>query len=75
VRTLVGAILAIGGAATIVFFTFVSYGRGPFLDRVAFTLGLAGLPLLSGIAQVVMLMGLALVWSAIEPSRSRSRGI
>jgi len=46
-RILVGIVMAIGGAATIVFFTFVAYGRGPFLDGVAFALGLAGLLLLA----------------------------
>ena len=63
-RAVFGAFLTIGGAAALVFFTFVSYGRGPFLDGWAITLGLAGLPLLSAFAQIAALIGMALVWSA-----------
>lgn len=68
-RVLIGAVLALAGTGTVVFFTFVSYGRGPLLDGVAFTLGLAGLPLMSGIAQIVALSGAAMVWSALRAPR------
>ena len=79
-RAVTGALLTVGGIAALVFFTFVAYGRGPFLDRWAFTLGLAGLPLLSAFAQITALIGAALVWSATRRtpaslrSSSRKRG-
>jgi hypothetical protein len=70
-RALVGAVLTLAGAAALVFFTFVSYGRGPFLDGWSIRLGLAGLPLLSAFAQIVALIGAALVWTAVvrRPAR------
>jgi hypothetical protein len=63
-RALIGALLTLAGASALVFFTFVSYGRGPFLDGWSITFGLAGLPLLSAIAQIVALIGAALIWKA-----------
>jgi hypothetical protein len=63
-RALAGAFLTLAGAAALIFFTFVSYGRGPFLDRWSIALGLAGLPFLSAVAQIVALIGAALVWRA-----------
>jgi hypothetical protein len=65
IRILLGMTLTIGGAAALVFFTFVSYGRGQFLDGWSITLGLAGLPLLSAFAQIAALIGMALVWRAM----------
>jgi hypothetical protein len=68
-RALFGAFLTLGGLSAVVFFTFVSYGRGAFFDGWSIALGLAGLPLLSAVAQIVALIGAALVWRSMRPSQ------
>lgn len=47
----------------------VTYGRTPFLERALFQLGLAGTPLVAALGQVLILMGLAMLWSALHRQR------
>ena len=64
-----------GMAAALVGFVLVSamlavaHGRTPFLEQALFELGLAGVPLVAALGQILVLLGLAMLWSALHRQR------
>lgn len=61
--------MAVAGLSTVVVLGLAANAVTPSLTDLSFALGLTGLPLLSGVAQVVMLSGGAMVWSAVAARR------
>jgi len=59
-----GAILTLVGGAGVAVVIAADIGGAPALERLAYRLGLALGPLLLGVAQVLLLVGLWLVWRA-----------
>lgn len=68
-RAVLGMALALLGFALVSAMLAVTYGRTPFLERALFQLGLAGTPLVAVLGQVLILMGLAMLWSALRRRR------
>jgi hypothetical protein len=62
----VGSIFIVAGLAVMAMLFAIVYGDGPLLERLAFQLGLGSVVLISGVAQVLELVGLWLAWSAFH---------
>jgi hypothetical protein len=67
-RAFFGMVLVAIGAATIFGLAVIAYGDDPAMNALAFNLGLASTVLISGIAQVMLLAGSWLIWSAFVRS-------
>lgn len=63
-RALLGLILTLIGAAGLVSLQVIVSATGTHFARLQLALGLAGAPLLSALAQILILWGAWLIWSA-----------
>jgi ABC-type antimicrobial peptide transport system permease subunit len=68
-RAVLGMAAALVGLALVSAMLAVSHGRTPFLEHALFQLGLGGTALIAAIGQVLILGGLALLWSALRRTR------
>ncbi|MAK81742.1 MAG: hypothetical protein CMJ17_07675 [Phenylobacterium sp.] len=60
---------ALIGLALVSAMLAVAHGRTPELERALFQLGLGATALIAAVGQVLILGGLALLWSALRPKR------
>lgn len=63
-RTLVGAALALTGAVVLTVVVMMIFSEDPVLVSLGFKLGLALSSMVSALGQIVLLIGLWLLWSA-----------
>lgn len=65
-RAIWGMAAALAGLGVVSAMLAVTYGRTPILEQALFQLGLAGVPLVAALGQVLILLGLAMLWSALH---------
>ena len=65
-RAIWGMASALVGFVLVTSMLAVTYGRTPILEHALFQLGLAGVPLVAALGQVLILLGLAMLWSALH---------
>lgn len=68
-RAIWGMAAALVGSVLVSAMLAVTYGRTPFLEQALFQLGLAGVPLVAALGQILILLGLTLLWSALRRQR------
>lgn len=64
-----GMAAALAGFALVSAMLAVSYGHTPALEKALFQLGLGATALIAAVGQVLILGGLALLWSALHRQR------
>lgn len=70
-RAVLGVIMAVAGSLTLLGLVVIANCSSTFCERAMFTLGLALTGLISAGAQVLVLGGVALLWSAVRTPGSR----
>lgn len=65
-KGLIGLVLALVGSGGLIGLQVIVYGDSPQAERLQITLGLAGATLASAVAQLFLLFGGWLVWTAMR---------
>lgn len=71
-RALVGIVFVLAGSAGLLGLLYVTWNHSPAAEHLLFRIGLAGSAILSGLAQVLMLVGAWMVWTALQRARGRA---